>query len=103
MAVAITILRLNRALFLAAFLAPVATPAQASADAASDPDAVVAMCFDAWQEQQASHGGGDLTLFEHAVKKRSTYTIVELTLGSGEGRVFSGACRIKDGKLTHTY
>lgn len=51
---------------------------------------------------RAAHGG-ELTVLAHGVSGRKTYTLVELTLGSGEGRVFSAACRIEDGQVTGTY
>jgi hypothetical protein len=94
--------RPTQILLLAALL--LSAPAGHASDrGAAEPPAPVALCLEAWQEKEAAHGGGELTLFEHSVTQRRTYTVVEFTLGSGEGRVFSAACRIEDGRVTGTY
>jgi hypothetical protein len=94
--------------FASILCAPTLAAAIPAAFAAEPPQAepaapLVRKCLDVWAKKHHPQGG-PLTLFSYEIKDRGSYKIVEMRLGSGEGRTTEGSCRVnKDGEITHTY
>ncbi|MGB8275569.1 MAG: hypothetical protein WCF16_09915 [Alphaproteobacteria bacterium] len=66
-------------------------------------DPLLQKCLEAWTKAHHTHGG-PLTLFAYQVKDRGAYKLVEMKLGSGEGRTIEGSCRVDNaGEITNTY